>query len=70
MKVTEQDRELIMAFVRILKTLGISKEAATLIVAMLKDAEQLDSVVTLIEQNPQITENQLIEAVQELSQTK
>ena len=63
MKITEQNREQVKAFARILINIGVSQLAGEMIVAMLKTKEQMDATVRYIEKNLRVTEEQLLEQV-------
>lgn len=67
MEITEQNRKLVKAFLKILMNIGVTEETAGAIVTMLKNEEQMDEVVRYIEQNPQATEREIFDKVREIT---
>ena len=60
MTVTENNQELIKAFIRILLDIGISGETIEFSVAELETKEQMDRVVDCLEERPTMTESELL----------
>ncbi len=67
MKITENNKELVKAFIRVLRDIGVSQTTSEMICSMLKSKAQLDEVVNFIEKNPKATENEILEKATEIA---
>ena len=67
MIVTEQNSELLKAFIRILIDMEMSDEAIGMTIAMLKNVDQMDALVLFLEQNPNLTEAEILDKAQEIA---
>ena len=67
MIVTEQNSELLKAFIRILIDMEMSDEAIGMTIAMLKNVDQMDELVLFLEQNPNLTEAEILDKAQEIA---
>ena len=70
MKITEKNRELVKAFARIMKDIGISQAAAEMITSILKNKTQMDALVEYTQETPKATENDILEKAQEIAKNK
>jgi hypothetical protein len=67
MIITKENREKAKSFANILKSMGVERDATGMIISMLKDEEQLDEMVNRIEENLELTQEELIEIAAEIS---
>ena len=64
MKITEQNREIVKAFMRIMIDIGVSRTSTEMITSMLKNQAQMDALVLFLEQNPNLTEMEILDKAQ------
>ena len=67
MKITEQNREIVKAFMRIMIDIGVSRTSTEMITSMLKNQAQMDALVLFLEQNPNLTEMEILDKAQEIA---
>ena len=69
MIVTDQNKEFIKAFMRIMIDLNVSKDATCMMVTALKSVEQMTELVEWMEKQPQETlmEREIVEKALEIS---
>ena len=68
MTITEQNKYLVKAFVRVLRDMKVSPEGAQMITSTLQNKQQMDSLVAYIKCNNNATESELIDKAIEISQ--
>jgi hypothetical protein len=69
MQITEHNKEDVRLFVKILLSMGIGLEdGAGMIVAMLKDLEEMDKIVTFIEENADSTAEEIMDEIQKMQE--
>ena len=67
MKFTEQNREIVKAFMRIMIDIGVSRTSTEMITSMLKNQAQMNALVLFLEQNPNLTEAEILDKAQEIA---
>ncbi|MBO5101514.1 MAG: hypothetical protein J6C39_03200 [Clostridia bacterium] len=68
MKITEKNKEIVKAFARIMRDVGVSQTTAEMITSMLKSKMQMDALVKFTEENPKATEAEILTKTQEITE--
>ena len=68
MKITEKNKELVKAFARIMRDIGVSQTTSEMITSMLKNKAQMDALVEFTEENPKATEAEILDKAQEITE--
>ena len=68
MKITEKNKEIAKAFVRIMRDIGVSQTTSEMITSMLKNKTQMDALVKFTEENPKATEADILAKAQEITE--
>ena len=67
MKVTQENRETVKSFMKILVDLKLSEEAVKMITTMLQNERQMDELVAFIKKNINATEAEILDKAEEIS---
>lgn len=65
-KITEKNRELVKAFMIILRDIGVDPMITEMITSMLKNKTQMDTLVRFIEENPNVTGEEILDKAIEI----
>ena len=68
MKITDKNKEIVKAFVRIMRDIGVSQTTSEMITSMLKSKTQIDALVKYTEENPKATEAEILVKAQEITE--
>ncbi|MBO4983660.1 MAG: hypothetical protein J6D23_06330 [Clostridia bacterium] len=68
MKITEQNKELMKAFIRVLANTSVSRNASEMICSMMRSKAEMDKMIAYIRLNPQATEEQILNKAMEITQ--
>ncbi len=68
MKITEKNKEIVKAFARIMRDIGVPQTTSEMITSMLKNKTQMDALVKFTEENPKVTEAEILTKAEEISE--
>ncbi len=68
MNITESNKELMKAFIRVLRDAGVAQTTSEMMCSMLKSKAEMDEVVTFIENNPTVMESDIMNKAIEVSE--
>ncbi len=67
MKITDSNKTIVKAFIRMLLSVGLEKKTVEMIVSALSDVSQMRQLAFFLQENPKATESEILEKVLEIS---
>lgn len=67
MKITDSNKTIVKAFIRMLLSVGLEKKTVEMIVSAVADVSQMRQLAFFLQENPKATESEILEKVLEIS---